>query len=77
MYALGFVLFIGWGFFYVFTMMRYGLFDGRGRFYTLFFLAFTAINLGLVVIVMLGMDWGQYIFFPPDEWFNLTPNPLI
>lgn len=72
-YAVGVAIFVVWGFFYVFLMKRFGLFDGHGRFYTLFFLLFTVINLGLVVLVVIQIDWLKTFPFPPEN-FSLTPS---
>lgn len=71
-YAVGVIIFLIWGFFYMFLMVRFGLFDGRGRLYTGFFLVFTVANLGLVSLALFQIDWFQTIPFPPAG-FNLTP----
>lgn len=71
-YVVGVAIFVVWGFFYVFLMQRFGLFDAHGRFYTVFFLVFTVANLGLVVLAVFQIDWMQTFPFPPEN-FTLTP----
>ncbi|MEK7539777.1 MAG: hypothetical protein AAB558_00855 [Patescibacteria group bacterium] len=71
-YLVGVGIFLFWSSFYIYLMLRYGLFDGRGKFYTLFFLTFTVINIGLVSLALIETDWFQAIsLFPERPNFSL------
>lgn len=60
-YLIGVMIFLLFGSLYVSTMIRYGMFDARGKLYTLFFLIFSVVNLGLVGLSVLHIDWQQTI----------------
>lgn len=71
-YLVGVGIFLFWSFFYIYLMVRYGLFDKRGKFYTLFFLTFAVINIGLAFITLIETDWFQVItLFPQQSNFSL------
>lgn len=72
-YAVGVLIFFIWGFFYVFLMVRFGLFDARGRLYTAFFLIFTVANIGLVSLAMIQIDWFETIPLSMD-FLPSTPS---
>lgn len=71
-YLVGVGIYLFWSFFYIYLIVRYGLFDKRGKFYTLFFLTFTVINIGLVTLALIETDWFQLIsLFPQRTNFSL------
>lgn len=71
-YLAGLCIFLLWSSFYIYLMIRYGLFDGRGKFYTLFFLTFATINVGLTILALVEVDWFQVItLFPQKPNFSL------
>lgn len=60
-YLVGVGIFLFWSSFYIYLMIRYGLFDARGKFYTLFFLIFGVINIGLTFLALIETDWFAFI----------------
>lgn len=74
-YGIGVIIFFIWGFFYVFLMVRFGLFDARGRLYTAFFLIFTVANIGLVSLAVIQIDWFETIPLSMD--FLTTTSPTF